>query len=455
MAKFLFSFFSNINWLGNSEIDPFYEGFIKTLIKHGNEVMLLRTNEFLPHQQKNCLFNFVDPDRLIQKVLAFNPDLIIAANNHVPEIILEAVDCPIILWTADNPTWYSELEYIKKNVQKYKFFHHGWDNIHVKVCMEMFNARREQNFCVGHATAVRAKDLPTNSNITFIGTVGHAHNMMNFLKFNCNNEKLKLLKNLYHRISEFPLGNLEIPFSNLNLYDFQQTITANNRIKTLDILSDLDLKIYGLPINFFEIVHYSMNLAFCFDYKPVISVKDTEDVLNSSKIGINLHTAHAVSSFSWRVADIMASNACLVSPNQPDLVKFNPYIKMPTFNSPQESREICQKLLKDDIWRNDVVAASHKAIEEHGRFEHKFKIIEEIFNVKLFKNTNKEPEENLTILRVCDYIKVPYIPLCYVEKKITTSSVIKKIIRGLVKIMLKIVPRPILSKLYHFILSIK
>lgn len=452
MARILFSLFSNINWLGGTEIDLFYEGFINTLIKQGNDVMLLRTNEFLPHQQKNILFNSINPNKLAQDVIDFNPELIIAANNHIPKVILNALDCPVALWTSDSSAWYSDKDYIKKNIHKYKFFHHGWDNVHVKICIETFNARLDQNYCVGHATAIRPENRKVNSNITFVGTVGHSQNMINFLKYHCRNNDIHRLKEFYQETLQSPLRNISNHFNDkLTLSDFHQVITGNNRIKTLDALSDLGLTAYGLPTNFLEIAAYSMELALCFNYTPIVSLEDSQNIFNSSKIGINLYSAHAITGFSWRVADIMASNACLISPNKADLIKFNPYIKMPTFESPQECRELCQKLLKDEMWRKDIVAASHKAVEEHGRFEHMFKIIEDVSDVVLLKTTSKNSKGKLIALKASDYTKLSYTPLIYVSRKIKSSSLDKKII----KIILKLIPTSFLRRAYHFILSIK
>lgn len=452
MARILFSLFSNINWLGSTEIDPFYEGFINTLIKQGNDVMVLRTNKFLPHQQKNILFNSINPNKLAQDVIDFNPELIIAANNHIPKVILNALDCPVALWTSDSPSWYSDKDYIKQNIHKYKFFHHGWDNVHVKTCIETFNARLDQNYCVGHATDIRSENKTINSNITFVGTVGHSQNMINFLKYHCRNNDTHRLKEFYQEILQSPLRNISNHFNDkLTLSDFHQVITGNNRIKTLDAISDLGLTAYGLPTNFLEVAAYSMELALCFNYTPIVSLEDSQNIFNSSKIGINLYSTHAITGFSWRVPDIMASNACLISPNKADLIKFNPYIKMPTFESPQECRELCQKLLKDEMWRKDIVTASHKAIEEHGRFEHMFKIIEDISDIALLKTISDNSKGKLITLKASDYTKLAYTPLIYVSRKIKSSNLDKRII----KIIIKLIPTSFLRRVYHFILSIK
>lgn len=456
MSRILFSLFSNINWLGDSQIDPFYEGFIKTLRGQGNDVMLVRTNEFLPSQQENLLFGSLSDSKLVQNVTDFNPDVIIAANNHIPKVILEALDCPIILWTSDNPSWYSDKEYIKKNISRYKFFHHGWDNVHVKVCMDNFGAKLDQNFCIGHATAVQSEKKSIDSNIVFVGTVGHSHNMINFLKYHCKNHDMISLREFYKDVLQSPLNNISNDFSDkLKLSDMHQVITGNNRIKTLDAISDLDLKVYGLPTNFLDVAAYSMELAMCFDYKSIVTIKNTQNLFNSSKIGVNLFSAHAITSFSWRVPDIMASNACLISPHKADLVKFNPYMKMPTFESPQECRELCQKLLQDEAWRKDIVASSHKSIEEHGRFEHMFKIMEDASGIQLLKEVSGVYNGKLVTLRVKDCMKLSYQPVIYVAKKIKSSDWMKRFIISVVKLSLRILPTNFLRKVYHFILSIK
>jgi hypothetical protein len=457
MSRILFSLFSNINWLGASPIDPFYEGFINSLIEQGNQVMLIRTNEFLSSTQDNQVLDSIDSKKIIKKVIEFNPDLIIAANNHIPQVILENTDKPILLWASDSPVWYANKKYIKEHIKRYRFFHHGWNEVHNKICKDEFNATLDQNFNIGHVTAVKSKTCQIVSNITFVGTVGYTRNIVDYLKHCCDNKELQKLKKFYLDFIKSPLRDIATNYNNhLHVIDFLYLMTSNNRIKVLDSLTDLGLKVYGYHLNFFDVTPFAADLAFCFDYTPVTSILDTENVFNSSKIGLHLYSAHAGSGFSWRVPDIMASNACLVSPNQPDLLKFNPYIKMPTFNSPQEARDICKKLLEDENWRKEIVASSHKAIEEHGRFEHKFKIIEEVFNVKLLLNhSNEKKAGERIILNFEDCIKDLYKPSHFVYNKMQASFILKKRIRIIFISLIKLLPRRILKKIYEFLLSIR
>ncbi|WPY01135.1 Glycosyltransferase family 1 protein [Candidatus Trichorickettsia mobilis] len=453
MARILFSLFSNINWLDDSKIDPFYEGFINSLNKHGNEVVLLRTNNFLSDAISNSLFDYINGNHLKDVISKFDPEFIITANHHIPEIILKNTNCPVLIWNADSPVWYSSKDYIKHNIDRYKFIYHGWDDAHVKVCQEIFGAKANQNFCVGYATTVQSKALPIDANIKFVGTIGYPYNMTNYLKHRCNNVELENLYHVYKKIRELPFDFVEANFSNttLKVSDYFYTLTSNNRIKTLDALADMGLKVHGYPNNFFDVVPYSMDLAFCFDYTPIISMADTENVFNSTKIGVNLYHSQAVTGFSWRVADIMASNACLISPNKADLAKLSPYIKMPTFETPEEARELCKNLLKDEEWRKDIVAASQQAIEEHGRFEHMFKNLAEILGVNLLHNQVDNQKKYLIFLQSKDFIKPTHNIQFMALKQIQESTILRNIVIGL----LRLIPKPIRRKAYYFLLSIK
>ncbi len=452
MAKILFSAFSNINWINNTAIDPFYEGFINSLIEHGNEVMLLRSNDFLRYRANNTLNSTIDSAKLLQAVNKFNPDFIIAANHVIPQIILDNTTVPVAVWTSDSPEYYDAKEYIKKNISRYTFLHHGWNNHHTNLCQEMFAAKKEQNFSIGYATNLKARNNTIESNIAFIGTLGYADKIKNYLKKNCNNIDIRKMDNIFLKIKQDPFNIIledlkELP---LELYDYFYTLTSNNRIKTLDHLSDLGLKVYGYPDNFFEVVPYSIDLALCFDYTQIITTKDTEKVLNSTKIGINLYSAHAVTGVSWRCADVMASNACLIAHPSPDLNRLNPYMKIPTFTTPQEARELCQKLLKDDQWRKDIVTSSQKSIEKHGRFEHVFKIIEEILNVQLLNN-KQAADKQLVFLEASDFIKPRLKILVNLAKHTKKSTVMHKI---MIK-FLRLIPRNLLRDTYNYIAKIK
>jgi len=77
----------------------------------------------------------------------------------------------------------------------------------------------------------------------------------------------------------------------------------------------------------------------------------------------------------------------------------------------QETRDICKKLLSDDIWRNEIVQASKKFIDKNCRWHHRFKKMEEAINVPILrkKDNNIETVKTKTIyLRKKEYTLFGY-----------------------------------------------
>ena len=59
------------------------------------------------------------------------------------------------------------------------------------------------------------------------------------------------------------------------------------------------------------------------------------------------------------------------------------YVNIPMYNDAFEARDLCKKILNDEVYRKEIVEGSQKCIEEKGRWYHRFKEIEEVINVKL------------------------------------------------------------------------
>ena len=148
--------------------------------------------------------------------------------------------------------------------------------------------------------------------------------------------------------------------------------------------TEFSLKVFSYPFGFVDVCTYDMQLFNCFDFEPIVTLSDAERIYNSSKISLNLPHSHASNGMSWRVPDILASNACLLSNYVPDLKKLmSGYIDIPMYRSSLEAKELAVKLLKDEIWRNDIVCASQIMIEDKCRFEKKLLEIEKETNIIL------------------------------------------------------------------------
>jgi len=220
-------------------------------------------------------------------------------------------------------------------------------------------------------------------------------------------------------------------------------LTSNNRIRTLDAIHDLGLKVHAWRQNFFQVIPYSMGLACCYDFRRVASVEDTEDVLNAAKISPRLYNAQAPGGLSWGVADVMASNACLISPYKKDLDLISPYIKIPNFESPGECRDLCQKLLKDEMWRRDIVAGCQKAINERSRFCHLFAKIAEAVKINLGSTPVESKNENRA--------GTDYITLNSENCSFIPSHKYKKIVLTLVGLSVKFLPKEVVKSVYLYV----
>lgn len=382
MAKIVFSAQSNIIFDINNPlaIDAFYEGFIEELKKYGNEVLLIRTNDILgKNLSKNNNTKFIISLALLQKIKKFKPDLIITANHSVPQVILDSTSCPVAVLNSDSVVYYNCKEYIKKNIERYSFFHFDKSMFFADNICKICGAKPEQNYFLGNATSVRSKTENIQDNIVFLGIFGWPDNIQYKV------ESVFSQAGLEQIIKEY-----EEALSCKDKYskDYFQTATINKRIKILEALSDLGLKIHCYQRQAAYLVPYSMNLLKCCDITPVYSVKDIEKKYNSSLIAPTLPNAQAITGFSWRVTEVMASNACLISNPSKDLMEQFPFI--PIYNSPAEARELCKKLLSDKSWRNDIVEQSHETIEQNYRFIHLFKRLENATGINITADKEKK-----------------------------------------------------------------
>lgn len=434
MAKILFSAQSNIIWDLNNPlaIDAFYEGLLTELTRYGNDVLFIRTNDVI---DKNLMTNetrFYRHHYLVDRAKKFNPDLILTPNHSIPKEILDNTSCPVAILNADSPIYYSDKEYIKNNIDRYFFFHHDDNMSYADNCCKLFGATKKQNLLFGQATALQAEKKEIKNNIVFMGTLGWTQNVKeSFLKLRNNKEFNEFLEDFKDKTTN--RQHLDA--------DYLHVLTANNRIKTLDALSDLGLKAYRYSKGFAESIDFSIDLLKCFDFTPMYKLKDTQDEFNASLIAPTLYNAQVIDGYSWRVVDVMASNACLISPPSKQIEKYFPFV--PIYQSPQEAREVCQKLLKDEVWRKEIVVQSQQIIDEKHRFKHCFKNLEAIgvriineektgnidssINIKYQKKSNSKKKLSLIISLFINsfFLMLSCIPITNIFFK--RNRVLKKI----------------------------
>ncbi|MDJ0625424.1 MAG: hypothetical protein QNJ31_03560 [Candidatus Caenarcaniphilales bacterium] len=405
MANIIVSAFSNVTWTKQTYHDSFIEGFINSLRRCGNNLLSLRVNDFVIGGPNSTNKIFFDQAKFEIKIKEFQPDLIVVFNNTFPtEKILQVTNCPIACFASDSPAFFSQKNLIDKYLDRYQFFNFSNDTF--KSIPEWFPLiKKDQLHMFGHATDLKAQKIEQDINISFVGSIGnYSHKLIDYFKFlegrlrrdSSTLDPNKIKNDFYESLDEFikdPLKSFEYYFYDGAIYKDSPIepqiilmLTCKQRFQILSELTDLGLKIFGFPGSWSETIQYDYELFRCFDYNLSVSLDHSTYNYNRSKISLNLPHGHACEGFSWRVCDILASNAVLLSNPQPDLVKLmRGYVDLPMYQNKSEARELAIKLLKEKNWRKEISLASQKMIEDKCRFEKKFHEMQQIFSgIQLF-----------------------------------------------------------------------
>lgn len=392
MAKIYLISKSNTSFALRLSPDGFVQGFANALSRFGNEVTCIITNNL--------------PDRLIKDyILSHTPDIIISFNNQgVSEELLRKTDIPFFLFCSDNIPFIQCPHLASLFPTRYFILHHSSETLsQFRHTFPDFPSERHIVF--GHASDLRARKYEQDIPVSFIGSMGNwdKSSVRYFQKMSEKTTKtpqlypydINELKEQYlQKLDDFIRDPLTPPTDNLPLWEkitdmnFSQsltlTATCQKRFEILNQLTDMGLKIFSYPQGMADVLSYSRELFRCYDFSLSVTLEDSEKNFNRSKISLNLPHAQAITGFSWRVCDILASNACLVSDKRKDLEELmRPYIKLPMYETAAEAKELIKKLLNDDVWRQDIVAASHKMVDENCRFERKILNIQNITGIKM------------------------------------------------------------------------
>lgn len=389
MAKVIVIHYGGMLVNGKYKTFIFYEGLVEALRKNGNDVMEIITNDFLgrPWNGSNKLKPKINRSKLIKDIVGFDPDLIISFNNSSIEGLEKEVSCPIAVWDADHFYHFNDLDQLRANKERYLFFCSQSSDI--ADCQKIIGADLNQCFLVKPATSVRSDVThKKTNNILFIGT-----------PFFNNDEKGKFYeyKKAYIELVKKMIRGEESKESLLHSYrkripEVDQTIldfgSVPNRANTLAHVGPLGLRIHG-GAGWLEIgLDFSLDIFSAYDPRLVYSVSQTEEAYNGSKIGLNINHTQAKSGYSWRVMDILASSAVLVSNYSKDLADDLGDLAGEIFyNTPQEAYELCKRLLQDEDLRMRIVRRSNEIVSRSHTWDIRVGEIEKILQIKL---TNKQ-----------------------------------------------------------------
>lgn len=385
MARIFISYFSDYG-------EAMYDAISSVLVGNGNDILRLNIN--IPEVKRTYWGgeSYLSDDGILAEIKIFNPEIVFNFNHSLPYNVYSILSetCKVCVIDADNPETFWNKDVLRKNKDEYVYL--GLQSYSKSMYESFFSGKQIKNYLYfPPATIVKNIELKQDKNISFIGSnfyplevpVGEDFYTKDAL------ELYDKLKNDYY----FPiekLGDIGRDWESKKwVYEkVRAYYVGQDRLKYLQCLTDLGFTLYGVRW-WNRIAYYDFDIAKCFDSTPQVSIEENQWVYNTSKISVNISHPQAKSSFSWRVMDIMASNACLLMEDKPDWkALFAKYLSDETLSSiiykdRYDMRSKAIVLLKDEALRRRCVKDLNKAIEKAGRWEHRFKNLEAFVNLKL------------------------------------------------------------------------
>lgn len=383
-------------------LEPYIDSFIKSLARNGNDVLTYIAQDFqVRHKLKRKFINY----QTKKEIRNFNPDLIIAFNNAIKTGFVKHLTCPILVVASDTPVYWNYKSFIKKNSHRYSVAY--LNNDMADTLCEEYNIPMERQILIPYSTDMHADSkIKQTKDIAFIGNFYNSETYLSnifltlknkskdkelcqklFIKFIDELEKSKKVTKTAVKLIEKleSVANMKINYDYLISSVFG-TLTEKKRINLLSGLLDMDLHIWSWDGGLSCVLHYPELFKKC-EVEQVYSVEDNERVYNSSRISLNLPHAQVNTGFSWRVCDILASNALLISNPSKDLERLFGGI-IPTYKDANELREKVIYYLNHDKERREIVAKCHEIINKNHRYENVFKVIGDYYNMSLINNTD-------------------------------------------------------------------
>lgn len=380
MAKILLSLYQVK--IGNTynNLACFYDSFSQELKKCGNDVFIVNVNE-LKKDYFDC--EIENESNVMDKINQFNPDLVISFNNQIFPGIL-TLDCPIAIFDADAYELFSCKKILNENISRYTMltFCKDWIPKYIELGFD-----KNKIHHISPATSVMKQNVIQDKNISFIGSFfWHSFNLYDNL---VENDSAREFYNLYlnflktHNFDSHNNGSEKLTQLMCGLEENDLHLIYDIRNITLTNILDLGLHLYGREWN--QLKRAVPQLFLAFDKTIVYSLEHNQDIYNTSRIGLSVnHPQNRGEAFPWRVFDVMGSNACLLSSYSKQLIDSTKgWVDIPMFHTPQEARELCLKLLKEENYRKDLVEASQNYVEKNARWEQRFENLENIFNLKM------------------------------------------------------------------------
>ena len=295
----------------------------------------------------------------------------------------------------DSPRYFSNKENIRRNPERYLYFIFQEDSR--AILKENFEISDNRIFYAPFFSEVYADTaMEQTTNISFIGSLfylGNTNIFESFIQQNPSEQERAMMASCLKDLRENPQVTAteliykhnitsELVARHMDLSQLLMMMSREKRLRVLSAVADLGLELYGTE-NWGNTYFEDSRLNMSYNSKKVYSIQHNQNIYNKSKIGINVSHLQATSGFPWRVMDIMASNACLVTDYHEDFKRLFGNIPIPTYESELEAYEVCRQLIKDESRRKEIVLQCQEVIENKYRFRHLLPRLEEYSGITL------------------------------------------------------------------------
>ena len=371
------------SWAPDGEFDNYMVELIKGFENTGAELYVINSNKLIKFSWKTKTSKNRRIDRYLKRLVEeIKPDVILSTNRGgISKSILQNFkSIPIITlmvdltffkgFNAEEKTFFQENDHlITPTSASVKEFEKKFPVLKGRVHYLPFCTNKND---FNHKTQ---KDI----NISFVGNLFAVSSQL-IKRYKNDRELINGIFNFfreveknYHLDADYYVQkyNLTEKIKTIgrdsdNLFDLAaSTISTNNRIKTLDSVSDLGLHIYG-PKVWSKTYAFSYKLAFCHQTDKYIKTrKQLCSIYDRSKIGINVNHLQATSGIGYRVFDLLASSALPITnfQEESDLKRlFGEDHDIPTYRNPEELRQKAKYYLNHEDERRELVAYCNQLV---------------------------------------------------------------------------------------------
>lgn len=393
------------NYDRSRQPDHYINSLVKAFANLGYNVDVYIANTFTQDGGIGKFSDETDENNLIKFIKQRKYSLVLSFNNAMlTDNVLKAVGDRVGVCLVDELNHlfdHSSMGYLELYRQnEIKIFVSSRD-IYKRLMSELPDSEYKLCF-IPTATDTAFRDL------SFVKETGYQHNIsivMSFLETNCIRHVLThsamenpdLYQSLIRWISiirnggslpndgkdvgevKLLLDHLRDPLNDLERH-IQNYISDEDRIHAVSTLSDLGLVLFGN----LEWIGKSAKIDSVFRYgeRYIASHSDLMKIYCSSKLCVNIPQFHCGNALPYRVVDVMASRALLITKKQKEsdlYTIFGTDCAVPTYESQSELRDLCLHYLNNEEERLERVQKCNYYVSKGFSFRERcIEIVEKI-----------------------------------------------------------------------------